>query len=71
MHPKYKGSPLNRYFVGAAEQVFENRPALWIHGHTHESMDYLHGTTRVLCNPFGYMDYEVNPHFNPALVVDV
>ncbi|MFN0305583.1 MAG: metallophosphoesterase [Burkholderiales bacterium] len=30
------------------------RAALWIHGHTHTSFDYVVGTTRVICNPRGY-----------------
>jgi pyruvate carboxylase len=28
---------------------------LWIHGHTHESMDYELNGTRVVCNPRGYL----------------
>ena len=48
--------------------------ALWIHGHTHDSFDYvLHGT-RVVCNPRGYCrnhDKPENLEFNPALVVEV
>jgi hypothetical protein len=31
---------------------------LWTHGHTHESFDYMIGTTRVVCNPRGYIDFE-------------
>ncbi len=29
-------------------------PALWVHGHTHDSLDYRVGNCRVLCNPRGY-----------------
>lgn len=29
-------------------------PALWIHGHTHDSADYATAATRVVCNPRGY-----------------
>jgi hypothetical protein len=28
---------------------------LWVHGHMHESSDYLIGKCRVVCNPCGYM----------------
>jgi DNA repair exonuclease SbcCD nuclease subunit len=31
---------------------------LWTHGHTHDVYDYLVGTTRVVCNPRGYIAYE-------------
>lgn len=31
---------------------------LWIHGHTHDDFDYEISTTRVVCNPRGYMGYE-------------
>lgn len=28
--------------------------AMWIHGHMHDSSDYLFNGTRVICNPLGY-----------------
>lgn len=31
---------------------------LWTHGHTHDSFDYQIGSTRVVCNPRGYVGYE-------------
>lgn len=31
---------------------------LWTHGHTHHVFDYMIGSTRILCNPRGYKDYE-------------
>lgn len=31
---------------------------LWTHGHTHHEFDYMIGTTRILCNPRGYVGYE-------------
>ena len=31
---------------------------LWTHGHTHEDFDYMIGSTRVVCNPRGYIHYE-------------
>jgi len=46
---------------------------LWIHGHTHDSFDYVEAGTRVICNPRGYVTYsgQENFEFNPALVVEV
>lgn len=31
---------------------------LWTHGHTHDNFDYMIGSTRVVCNPRGYINYE-------------
>lgn len=48
--------------------------ALWVHGHTHTSFDYVVQGTRVLSNPRGYPlrrgGFE-NPDFKPGLLVDV
>jgi len=44
--------------------------ALWVHGHTHWSVDYRIGNTRVLANQRGYPDAAPNG-FDPALVVTV
>jgi hypothetical protein len=41
----------------------------WIHGHTHDSFDYVVGATRVIANPHGYGNE--NPRFNPELVIEV
>jgi hypothetical protein len=41
----------------------------WIHGHTHDSFDYVVGATRVIANPHGYGDE--NPRFNPELIIEV
>ncbi len=45
--------------------------ALWVHGHTHTSHDYMIGGTRVVCNPRGYDGYELNPDFDPNLIIEV
>lgn len=44
---------------------------LWIHGHTHSSWDYEVNGTRVICNPRGYHRHQLNPSFDPGLVVEV
>jgi Icc-related predicted phosphoesterase len=31
---------------------------IWTHGHTHDLFDYFVGTTRIVCNPRGYVGYE-------------
>jgi predicted phosphodiesterase len=46
----------------------------WIHGHMHESFDYLLGNCRVLCNPCGYISKDGRPEnreFDPNFIVDL
>lgn len=72
VHPRYAAEPTNCFYVSDAEDVIvERRPRLWLHGHTHESMDYSIGPTRVLCNPYGYQGHERNGGFDGLLIVDV
>jgi Icc-related predicted phosphoesterase len=65
---RFKGDLLNAAYASDLSDVIEEgRPALWMHGHTHDSSDYMISATRIVCNPRGYDDE--NPAFNPALVV--
>lgn len=67
---RYERHPLNPAFVSdLGDLLAAARPGLWIHGHTHSSMDYVVGATRVICNPLGYG--RENPAFDPQLVVQV
>ena len=69
-HSRFGSDLLSAAFVSDLTAVVEaGRPALWIHGHVHESFDYRVGNTRILCNPNGYGTE--NPRFDPALVVEV
>lgn len=54
-HPRF-GTLLNGGFASACDGLMRGdlAPALWIHGHTHDSMDSMVGRTRVVCNPAGY-----------------
>lgn len=55
VHPKWKGSLLNNFFVCNLENlILRKKPAYWIHGHTHEEFFYKIGNTTVICNPLGY-----------------
>jgi len=51
--------------------ICAHEPALWVHGHLHDSVDYQLCETRVVCNPRGYLGHALNPNFNPSFVVDV
>jgi len=81
VHPRFAGSPLNAAFVSDLSALM-GKAALWIHGHVHDSFDYMLAGTRVVANPRGYalnrrvaknvgeVDWE-NKAFDAALVVEV
>ena len=74
IHPRFADSLLNACFVSDAERLIDgSRARLWIHGHTHDSFDYVVNGTRVLCNPRGYAKNGVNenPMFDPDLIAHV
>ena len=56
----YKGNLLNGAFRSRLDDFILARPQikLWLHGHTHHNFDYEIGSTRVVCNPRGYIEHE-------------
>ena len=71
IHPRYEGSDLNPSFASDLSDLMGPSAFLWIHGHTHESFDYVVNGTRVVCNPRGYAPMDLNPAFDPGLTVDL
>lgn len=69
---RFKDDLLSACFASELDYLF-GKSALWIHGHTHDNLDYIVNGTRVLCNPRGYVTYQSqeNFDFNPALLVEV
>ena len=59
--------------TGLEDLIIDNPQLMvWVHGHTHDSKDYMVGDTcRVLCNPRGYWAYEENPDFDPIFQFDM
>ena len=54
IHPRFKGDELNRFYVNdCSKEILNKKPALWMHGHMHDALDYTVGVTRVICNPYG------------------
>ncbi len=51
--------------------IDQHQPNLWCHGHVHCSKDYFLGETNVVCNPRGYVGYEVNSAFEDDLIVEI
>lgn len=79
---RFKGSDINAAFVSDLTGVLsKHKPVLAIHGHVHDSFDYMLGASRVVANPRGYplnryvepggkQRFE-NPAFKEDLVIDV
>lgn len=74
VHPRFSEDHLMNggYSSDLSDFILDNpKIKLWTHGHTHDGFDYMVGSTRVVCNPRGYMHYEENPTFNMNMVVEV
>lgn len=66
----YQADLLTAAFASELSEVVANSgAALWIHGHTHNAVDYVLGNTRVVCNPRGYPRERTG--FNPDLVIQI
>jgi Icc-related predicted phosphoesterase len=60
-HPRYKDEEvMNGGYSSDLSDFIIDHPQikLWTHGHTHEVFDYMIGSTRIVCNPRGYIKYE-------------
>jgi predicted phosphodiesterase len=78
--PRWVDEPLTAIFGSNLSDKVLLRAGLWIHGHTHDSCDYLLGdstrSVRVICNPKGYPldrlnnEFE-NGSFDPGMLVEV
>lgn len=69
---RYADDRLSAAFASDLEHLIEEfAPSLWVHGHIHDSCDYMIGSTKVLCNPRGYGPDDLNPSFREDLVVEV
>ena len=72
VHPKYRNDVImNGCYRSNLEEFILDRPeiVLWTHGHTHEDFDYQIESTRVVCNPRGYIGYEARAEsWQPKLI---
>jgi|APGre2960657404_1045060.scaffolds.fasta_scaffold20385_2 Icc-related predicted phosphoesterase len=60
-HPRYVHDTLmNGAYSSSLDEYIMDHPQikLWTHGHTHEDFDYMIKSTRIVCNPRGYINYE-------------
>lgn len=79
--PRYRNNHLNPAYFSDLRGLMKHVD-VWIHGHTHDSVQFEEGNCRIICNPRGYplnarnantwadVQFE-NKAFDPALVVDV
>ena len=73
-HPRYANETLMNggYSSDLSEFILDHPEIkLWTHGHTHEDFDYLIGSTRIICNPRGYINYEDRADHFELKVVEV
>jgi hypothetical protein len=50
--------------------ILQHQPQFWIHGHIHTPIKYEVGSTKVICNPHGYVNEPYNG-FEPKLVIEI
>ncbi|MBL9147931.1 MAG: metallophosphoesterase [Phycisphaerae bacterium] len=68
--PQHRADSLSPAFASPLDAfVAESGAALWIHGHTHWSVDFMLGRTRVVANQRGYTREETG--FRPELVIEI
>ena len=59
--PQYENDVMvNGAYSSDLSEFILDRPQIkvWTHGHTHHNFDYMLGSTRIVCNPRGYISYE-------------
>lgn len=77
IHPRFADDEVTPAFCSDLSDLVEGSgAALWVHGHTHTSCDYVAGRTRVVCNPKGYGPMSrnggiENSDFNASLVIEI
>jgi UDP-2,3-diacylglucosamine pyrophosphatase LpxH len=78
IHPRYKNYISNCFFQAEMDETLKKwsegsvLPRLWIHGHTHEPMDYVSKWGfRVYCNPLGHEFEGRNPDFWNRMSIDI
>lgn len=68
--PEFQGDPLSAcYASDLGDLIVERQPALWVHGHVHQKVDYRVGKTKVIANPRGYPGE--GTAFDPQLVIEI
>jgi predicted phosphodiesterase len=72
--PQYqKDFHMNGGYSSDLTEFINNHPqvVVWTHGHTHHVFDYMVGFTRIVCNPRGYVGYEVFDEHCSLMFLDI
>ena len=72
--PRYKNDTMvnGAYSSDLSEFILDHpQIKLWTHGHTHDTFDYMIGSTRIVCNPRGYINYEGRADEFELLTVEI
>jgi Icc-related predicted phosphoesterase len=72
--PKYKDDHImnGAYSSDLSEFILDHpQIKLWTHGHTHDTFDYVLGSTRIVCNPRGYEGYEPDSGWDIKIVLEI
>ena len=62
VHDRFKHDRLmnGAYYSDLSDFILDHpQIKYWLHGHMHDSSDYMIGGCRVICNPRGYFGYEI------------
>jgi hypothetical protein len=73
-HPRYADDVImNGGYSSNMDDYILDHPQikLWTHGHTHHVFDYRIGSTRILCNPRGYINYEERANEFELITVEI
>jgi predicted MPP superfamily phosphohydrolase len=64
-HPRF-GTEINGGFASNCDAILagDDHPDIWIHGHTHDTIDTELFETRIVCNPRGYQREANKSEFN-------
>jgi predicted phosphodiesterase len=65
----YRDALLSAAYASHLDSLVSELEGVWLHGHTHNSSDYMIGNCRVICNPHGYG--RENLQFDPSLIVEL
>jgi len=72
IHRQFRSNLLSgAYASDLSDLVARVGPNLWVHGHTHLSVDYTVANTRIISNPRGYRHEHSATGFDPHLVLEV
>ena len=72
MSPEFLGSHINGAFtVELADYIATSGIDYWIYGHSHRNIDKTIGTTRCVCNQFGYAFHNEHLAFDRNKIIEI